>query len=643
MATTTTALLLAVLPCVLILYSAYLNWKGYRNLPRCHDWKSVGNSLDYTDVQDAVQNFPKLRNYLETVLTDRHGHVRPGSVHRSLDLFAAEIDHFSRAFRSLSGLAVLCGLGITAIFLAWSLRSASEGSILNPTTLKNVYVPNAICICVALLLLWLNYLSRQNAEKAYLEATRVLSRLQEIDPENVDPRLIQALQTVASKFREWGQSFYSEHFGAIQSILNEMQGLSTQVRNYLLQALNEAQQSGQEIQLLLRELQRGAERVRVSLDEGFKLLAQPFIQGVPASREVLEAAETLKKTIAGLQELRWDTSLQDFAKEVAELRSAIDTLPDQVCSSLAGVKDSISSSTRSAIHESLMPAVHAIHEANLPDAAQRIVEGMDLLKKTLSEIPNVFRENLDGLLPVIASGVRQAVQDSISPAFQELAELRISESAAQMTASMQNLTETMVTFPERIQQGFSGVKEQFTEGAGRALKESLAPAVQDLVQADVSGSVRMLNETVRQWNDVYGRTIEDLTKVVQSFENSVNPLVARLDNTLSQLVRTLQDAREGLVQTLPSNMSKILIEIDGVGEKISNSILKSSAGLAEKMHGATALCLLGGEAEEAERKLRKILIDVAGELFERIPNIDQQKYPAAEAGKQRFIDRILGR
>jgi len=642
---TTLILIVAGAICIPILAFALKTWKDYRDLPDEKDWNNVKRCIDWEALR---QDSPKLRKYLDIVLSDHPGHIRTASAPRALDLFAAEIDHLSFSFRSLSGVAVLCGLGFTAVVLAWSLHSPPEGQILDTNILKNLYLPNAICIVLALVLLACHYLLRRSGEKAYLAASRELASLREETPENVDPRLVQALDTVASKFRQWGHEVYRDHLDSVRNVLDEIKGLSNQVQRYVQEALAHTAQNSDDINLVLSKIDQGSERLRLSLDEGFKLLAQPFIQGVPAANEVRETAQILQTAIGELQGLGWDASLKSFATELRELRATIHTLPKEVVASLAGVSESISSATRAAVAESFAPAVQAIHEARVPDSAQQIVETLKLLRESLKEILSAVQNQTAGLPGTIASAVEEAIRYTLTPAVKELTEARFADSAAEMRAAAEGLTQAVTELPDKVQRSLSGVSELFTGAAEKALRDSLAPAVKDLVQADVAGSVRRLDESTKQWKDSIASLEETLTRLlqemptviataaIQSAKDMVTPLFDRYDKAISELGRLLADLRRALLETSPSSSSGILAGIEGLSQQISTSILPSLAEISNQLNGSTHLAPLTSEIQKAEKVLAGIVKNGLAEILERIGALEQPTGKASESGARMF-------
>jgi uncharacterized protein YukE len=544
----------AILLIFVLLPALYQFVRAIRLMRQRHDWERLQPKIATISLQD-IQGFPDPTRYvLGCVLTDKVGVGKTQSIPTALEHLAAEVDAPTRTLRSLSYFSVLIGLLGTVTLLALAFWGVHQASDLKPEHLRYIYPVNTIAIGLATIIYFLYGYFRWCGDRLLLTASQTLGSLQSDMPEKVDPKLVKALEKVAGKFREWGEETYARHQQQAEALVREMQGLGEAIRGMVNSMIATRRTEEEGIIPLLRTQDEKVELLSQRLDERFRDLAKPLLEGIPILEQWQQRTRELGQTIQELGKADLPRQTAELGRATGSLATAVTGLPEAIRGQFQGIEHVVAAAVRE--------AVQAGWEETMRPALSSLTAGIS----SLSETHRTLHESLDRLPQVVA----RTMADSVVAGWEQTnqatqATLRHLEATmTKMIETYNGLRETMVLIPELVTRGVTegirpqrdaelleglhelaraaGQMGQVTHGLTGAVRDSLGGAGEILSQAvsrSLEGGLVNVNQNLQL---LIARTVDLHTSLHQKLDE----LAAEMNRQGESWGRTIgQGAAEG--------------------------------------------------------------------------------------------------
>ncbi|MBU4447251.1 MAG: hypothetical protein KKD99_01600 [Proteobacteria bacterium] len=451
--------------------------------------------------------------------------ARSAAIGPAMDYFAAEVESPVRTLRSLSYLAVLIGLLGTVTLLALTLWGVETISQLKPGDLRNIYPINAAAITVAVVV-FLSYCRYQyKGDQLLLEASRVLGRLSTDVPAGVDPILVASLEKVGEKFKEWGDEVQERHLGTIKDLLQEVQELSEAMRQMVAKTIASRNEEDQSITPLLRAQDAKMELLSQRLDHGFKLLAQPFEQGIPVLERWKESTDNLNRAIEHIKVADLPNRTAELGQATRELAQTVEGLPQTFRDKLQGVERLMAEAAREAFREGLDQAI------------QGKIEEISATISGLARVVGGMQENLLGLPENISKGLDRSVQE-------------IKGVLVGVETTSHSLKTAIAALPAAFGQHLEGFAGQVSEAVSEAIRQVLlGPPPPHFDGA------REITQGLAQINQLLSRAVESLPSFINTLRGEVAKEGQIIVENLDQITGTLSAKVQDLAATMDNKFS----------------------------------------------------------------------------------------
>ncbi len=336
-------------------------------LPHESEWESVR-----ADIRELTRDDVPNESYHETtkqalqlVLTGVPGFGRLGQVPLALDVIVAPTDSMSRTLRSLSAQSIVLGLAGTVVTFA-TLFGTQEfepgpdaknavASVLQH--LSVIYILNSVAIVTSFSLYHWAWVTKRRGEDAATAAGRAFAELQEGGAFAIAPELASALERTAREFREFAEILFNGQFSKIEMLLGQVAGLGSGIQALVRETVAQNGRDQGILQAQLREHSTSLERITERLDSGFKLLAQPFIQGIPAMQALDEAAQGLKRATDALSVAQLPAVAEQLRTSTRALSHQVEEAPKHFKRVLDDTGAAIANATKNGLSDGLQEVV----------------------------------------------------------------------------------------------------------------------------------------------------------------------------------------------------------------------------------------------------------------------------------------------
>jgi len=314
-------------------------------------WLRLRPKIARISLQD-IQGLPEPTRYvLDCVLTDKIGRGKPQAIPSALEHLAAAFDAPTRFLRSLSYLSVLFGLLGTVTLLALAFLDVHQISDLKPEHLRYIYPVNSIAIALATIIYIIYSFYRLKGDRLLLTASQTLGLLQAEVPEEVDPNLVASLERVADKFKEWGQETQLQHEQHANALVREMRGLGEAIREMVNRMIATRRTEEEGIIPLLRTQDEKIELLSERLDERFRDLAKPLLEGLPILEQWRDRTKELGELFREFQQADLPGQTAALGLETKSLAKAIAALPKAVRGQFKGIDQVIGAAVQEAVRD----------------------------------------------------------------------------------------------------------------------------------------------------------------------------------------------------------------------------------------------------------------------------------------------------
>jgi hypothetical protein len=339
-------------------------------LPNEDEWMRVRGEIKslQRDLVDETEYHSNTKQALKLVLTREAGYGRVAYVPLALDVIQAPADQVSRTCRALSAQSIVLGLVGTVLTFAFLFGShqLATGNTTAPIAqtiamkvlehLSGIYFINTFAIIAGFVLYHRGWVSKQRGDRAGLAATEAFAELTEGGDASLAPELAAALERTAQEFRRFSESLFNDQFAKIERLLGQVKGLGDGIRELVKETVAQNKKDQGVLQAQLRENSTAVERVTQRLDDGFKLLAQPFIQGIPAMQTVSEASEQLKLAADAFVKADLSGIAGHLGTATVSLEEVLRQTPSQVAEGVLAAGVTLRDVTREALQASLHSA-----------------------------------------------------------------------------------------------------------------------------------------------------------------------------------------------------------------------------------------------------------------------------------------------
>ncbi len=528
----------------LVVFVLHPWWKISRTpRPTIGEWNDIAGKIGKLTADDIEDNrwSEKSKAALKLVLRTEPGAGRLSNVPLALDILQAPFDHADGEYRALSSQSIVLGLFGTVITFALlflsGINSVEVKSLL--AKLSTVYVVNAVALTLGAIFFNKHRRIRGEGEKVLWLAQSALARLKDATDSNLAPEIAAALDRSATQFQAYSRQLFDDHFRSIGSLLGEVRGVGETLRSLVNQMLEQAGHERESIRATVRENAASLERLTGRLDEGFKLLAQPFLQGIPAidalaknalvfeqgarsaftqlseaSAQLRSSAERLEQTAAllpGQTERLLSEAGHKLATEAgAAVGQAVAThFAPQVerytaaaataAQSMERNTDSLACVVRLAYTQVAEAAGQLQGAANrvasvadgLPGQTERLLAdaGQRLAGEAGAAVGQAITSHLGPQVEQLATSVDTATQSLGSSAAamvgvaREVSEARVAQAAVDLRGAVRELEEIIRRLPEQTEHVYARVPDRIVQAAGQAVGDQLGKALLPCVES----------------------------------------------------------------------------------------------------------------------------------------------------------------
>ena len=320
-----------------VVIPAITAWR--KRLPLVAEWTDLQGRIGgyQRDTVGAVLTLSEpTKHALSLVLSRNEGYGRLRNVPLALDIVSAPLESSARTLRALSGQAIVIGLGGTvSMFCVLFVRLKGTQSENLFTQVNDhllwIYAVNGFCIAAAAIFGHIARARRQEADDVLHLANLTFGQLEEAGDEVIGPELAAALKDSAELFRRSSEELFTTQFGKVEALLEEVKILGTAITSVVKEVTENAGIERERVfQALLHEERARTDAFVERLDSGFKLLAQPFLQGIPAMAAMTEAATSLEKAGAVIVKSNVSATLTKLTETVQQLETVQRGLPDAI-------------------------------------------------------------------------------------------------------------------------------------------------------------------------------------------------------------------------------------------------------------------------------------------------------------------------
>ena len=413
------------------------------SLPSEAEWTEVAERIveirrDFVD-EDTFH--PTTKQALKLMLGREPGYGRLTYLPLALDTIQGSADFVARTYRALSSQAIIVGLlGTVATFFTLFLSenlarqgtpaAAQEVAQRVLAHLTIIYLVNAVAIGIASWLYHLSWKAKHAGELAALAASSAFSRLAEGGEASLAPELAAALDRSAEQFRGFSESLFNGQFQRLESLLGQIEGLGKAMRELVREVVAQNQRDQGVFQAQLRETSTSIERVTQRMDEGFKLLAQPFLQGIPAMQSLAESADGLKSAADSVLKANVVVTTTQLKIAASALDRTVKEMPELIRAALeqatGSVRESSQQGVELGVRSALEPvmrdwaaAAKALETTVVEPLGTHLAEGaasLAALNKAISDFSRADAErtdqvgkNIEVTADHLASEVRRAI------------------------------------------------------------------------------------------------------------------------------------------------------------------------------------------------------------------------------------------
>jgi biopolymer transport protein ExbB/TolQ len=392
------------------------------------------------------------RHALGLVLGRDAGYGRLSFLPIAIDEATASLERLVHTLRVLGSQAVIVGLLGTSVtfFAAFRAVNQDQSHVVFVVTehLGSIYFLNALCIGVAILLFDKARRLARVADEVATEARRALSLLEEGAGASLKPDLVAALNESSRQLGTIYRELFDNQLREIAGLASKLQAVSDLIADLAKGVRESARNDVEAVRALEREHQAVAESLLQRLDMGFQLLAQPFLQGIPAIKSLTTSSEALSQ-VAG------DLAGSDLVAAVQRQEAASSEL-QRVLAELATALNSLVLPEAQALRESLRVLPAEVEMAMVSASGQSAPQLASATKAAVAE----------ALLPVTAE-VRSQLTAATSV---------FSQAQSQGQQFHVDLTELLT----RIDVALKVLPSELSEGVASASGRSLQAAIGDL-------------------------------------------------------------------------------------------------------------------------------------------------------------------
>lgn len=618
MSHTTISLLLLSLGLLCIAYPLY-RVKQIR-LPRVPEWKDLQERIcDLTrDDVEATAYSELTKQALVIVLTGRRGYGRLSQVPLALDHIQGAAESLARTFRMLGSQAVVIGLLGTVVtfytFFGTGEVSGGDGAVVMSTVfglLRPIYLVNGIALAVAIVLFALGLRASRRGDDACLAAAEAFHRLAESGQSDLAPELVKALEVTAGQFQAFSQQLFQDQFSKIESLLGEVQALGTGLRALVEQIVARSSNEQEVYQALLRQNSATVDALTARLDTGFQLLAQPFLEGIPAMQALAESSRELRIVTDQVVQANIVQLSTQLKVTINQLERATKDLPGAVGASVASAVPSLTEASKNGIRlgvEAAVAPLMADVRAALDEGRSQIAETTKVVIDTAARMDTErkaadqqLQHHLDSavVLPVVGAlrGVGQVVKrlDDDMRAF-----------AALLTTQTEPVKQLLDQAPERIGSEVRTVLDQLRRPYSDAL-EGVRAGV-DQLSARTAGLQSVMNDATEQLAKGVALSV-DHHEALRGGLNEIRDHLRLTEAEHERLRVAIEQSAEKLAAASKESSEHLL---SGLGERVATPIVDSfsveSGRSAESRHQlATAITEKIGAVHGELRSLGGVL------------------------------------
>jgi hypothetical protein len=366
-------------------------------LPDEREWQRIKEHIKnlHRDLVDDADYSETTKQALKLVLTREPGYSRAGYLSLALDVIQAPADYIARTAKALSAQSIVVGLCGTVVTFAALFSRELAVAHANAATAQNlaasvvehlrlIYLINAFAIGVALVLYHVGWWAKHRGERACFAASAAFAETIEGTDASLAPELAAALDRSAAEFRRFSETLFTDQFSKIERLLGQVKVLGDGIKELVKETVAQNKRDEGVLQAQLRENSTAIERITQRLDEGFKLLAQPFIQGIPAMETVTEAAGQLKEAVDKFAAADITSAMRQMASAAAVFEHATTELPSTMSAAIEGSGAAIKDATCVSIETALRSALVAAS-----DDRRRFLEAMH--EQQTAEVENLKR------------------------------------------------------------------------------------------------------------------------------------------------------------------------------------------------------------------------------------------------------------
>jgi chaperonin cofactor prefoldin len=534
-------------------------YQARRLLRQCRHWEKLKTKVGEL-TRAEVEGLPDpTRHVLECVLTDRPGMGRPGSAAGALEHLAAAVNGPLRRLRSLSYFAVLLGLFGTVFILAYSFWGMQDIHSLKPELLSHIYTINAIAVLAAAFFYFLFMRFRWRGDHLLLTASATLGKLYNEVPDNVDPLLVAALESVAQRFKEWAEESYAQHRQKTEDLVHEMRALGEAIKDMVQQMVAARHTEEEGIIPLLRSQDEKVELLSQRLDERFRELAQPIRETLPLIAQWQQRIEELGGVVLALREADLPAQTATLARTVETLGDAVRELPERVENQFRGIKKVIGTGLQEAVRQGWRETLAESFE-DLSSRLSAMVSTQKQVGETLDRLPQelgrTFQDTVSAVWQQTIQPASNTLMQSLSRSLEPLGEAVRPLVEGDMPGKLRALGDTLSRL-ETMPQAVATVLGERIHDFGEAFPLKAAQVWRELGLQELPDMARSLGVALEKLNLTFQVWKEGQQQLVKAMETSGSELIARLETWGGKLmeqadlrITTFQEFQEKIMASL---------------------------------------------------------------------------------------------
>lgn len=495
---------------VLLVLAAYLLWMAFRALRMPH-----GSSGEWTRLRqetafqrgtapyirtltrvglhaDAQTSFSEDTGHaLSLVLTQHPGYGRLALVPQALDEAVAGTERKARALRSVASQAIILGLlGTTLTFALWFFSNESkvgdakrkQGAAVSTAAvndpgqgtdlvadlmrhLKVIYLVNAVAIAFSLVFFARAHHVRAMEDEISREARRTLGLLEEGAGANLQPDLVAALEESSRRLGGIYHDLFDNQLREVRDLASKLEGLSGVIESLATGVQKASQTDVEALRAVERNHQASLEELTRKLDGGFQLLAQPFLQGIPAIGQLTRAARALEQVADRVVESHVADALEKARAAIDALTVATQNLPREARLHLIGPPDAVAGPLSRSVREGVIQGT--TRTAETVSALERAIQS---LAKTTQDLPVQIGAAVAKTTQGASAGVADAAQKGVLGAIGPALEPAVAE-AARLRSALGALLQALADAQLSIRETPGLVREAIVAAAGASPRD----------------------------------------------------------------------------------------------------------------------------------------------------------------------------